>query len=95
MDKRAVGWNDGAGHGVDWFAVDEMVGDFPSPRVHPAWLCRRVCRTTPRRVQHVRMFKAKEKRQRTERWTPLPKLPIAHHPYYCSTRAIATVAIIH
>lgn len=36
VDKRAVGWNDGAGHGVDWFALDELVGNFPSPGVHPA-----------------------------------------------------------
>lgn len=59
MDKCAVGWNGGAGYGVDWFAVDEMVGDFPSPGVHPVRVDSRVCRTTPNRMRYVRKFTAK------------------------------------
>lgn len=35
VGKRAVGRNDGAGDGVDRFAVDELVGDLPGPGVHP------------------------------------------------------------
>lgn len=38
MDERAVGWNDRAGGGVDWFAVDELIGDFSSPGVHPVFV---------------------------------------------------------
>lgn len=64
--QHAVTRNDGAGQGIDWFSVDELVGDFPSPGVHPA-------RAGVYVEEHqtecdMKDSSREEERQKTERW---------------------------